>query len=232
VVLIQGIAYYRAGLYNDAARIFSLEKSYYSYIWLGLTNRKMEENDKSVSFFEKAHKINPLDPVVLANLAEAYRLKGQSSKSKIFLEQAHSIDAGNPDILNNLAIYQLQDGRYQRSLENFEKALMGNDNPKFRSNYAFCLFELGRIDEAVDNWEKSLSELKDIPENEPVFLDAQAGLAIGEYTLGKTALAISHYRQVMSKNSEYGKIDLLKNEFLWPERIRSKAAELIEIIVN
>lgn len=235
VVILYGLAYYKVSDWDNAIDILNHVDSYESYLIVGLAHFKKglaisskENLKKSVLSLTQAYNINQQDVVVLNNLAVANLYLGNIGHSKQYFKEAFKVDPKNPSVLSNLALTQYIEGDYESASASYKDALSYKDIPQIRSNLAFCLFELNRIEEAVVEWGKSVSALEKQSAKSWDGLDAQAGLAVGYYSLGKTEEAKKLYRQVVDQNSIYADLQRLEAEFLWAERIRAKAAELIE----
>lgn len=231
VMLVYGLAYYRTGNWNKAIQILSHVDSNEGYLMLGIACLAKGDYQMSVTPFKKAISINPENALAYNNLGIAYLYLWQFDNSKRYLEKSLSIAPDNPDILSNLGLLQLSKGDYEGASDNFKKALVYNDNPKTRSNLAFCLFELGKTKEAIDEWEKSLATLREWKKSSAIRwdgLDAKAGLAVGYYSVGNIEEAKTLYSQVVELKRDYRDLQLLETKFFWPERAKSKAAELIK----
>ncbi|MCP4670885.1 MAG: tetratricopeptide repeat protein [Desulfobacula sp.] len=231
VKFIGGVAYYKQGDWSNAIKMFENVKLYEALIMLGISNLMAGDLFGSLEAFEKAARLQPDNIVSLNSLGMIHLQIGNYENSRMYFTRVKKIDPTNFAAINNLGIVNLKLGENKKAKENFNIALGLKNHPKVYSHLAFSLFELGQLNEAINNWETSLKKFPKwthYPDIEYDVMDANAGLAVGEFTNGKQTQAIERYGKVIKENSDYADIAILKNDYFWPPKISSKADELMK----
>ncbi|MDA0986228.1 MAG: tetratricopeptide repeat protein [Bacteroidetes bacterium] len=127
---------------------------------LGLAYSQLKENQKAISSYEKARKINPKNLNNLSSLGLEYDNLKEFKKSDEVYEEVLKIDSNNILVLNNYA-YSLS----ERGI-NLDKALImskksierDSTNSSFLDTIGWIYFKMGNFDLAEKFIEKSISK--------------------------------------------------------------------------
>ena len=102
----------------------------------------------------------------------------------------------------------LSQGRFEESLENFEKVLKGNPRRKLAwTGKGLCLLNLGRYEEALTNYEKTLKIY-------PNYAQAWLGKGMGYEFLGNYDEALGCFDKALGILPEFGLVKTLKKRVL------------------
>ncbi|MFC2080665.1 tetratricopeptide repeat protein [Bacteroidota bacterium] len=165
--LFRGNAAIQTGKNNEAVR--SLEKglefvenniplTVQFYSFLAEAWRKMERNDKSDEYFEKALEMDPENVMILNNYGYYLALRNEKldlaekmSKKTIINEPE------NPTYLDTYAWILFRSGKIEEAREFMDRALTsgGNDDPDILEHYGDILNEMGKKEEALKYWLKA-----------------------------------------------------------------------------
>lgn len=233
VVLVYGVAFYEKGDWDNTISVLKHLDAEEAHLLVGTAYLVKGDYRNSIVALEQAVGQGLYDEQLFNNLFLACLKAGRPEDAKKYLEKSLAIAPENTGILSNYALFRMSRGDFEKAMDSYRTILATDDNPIARSNLAFCLFELGRVPEAVAEWEHSLDSLDAWNRQSAIQwqgLDASAGLAVGYYTIGQIEKSESLYRHVISQNSDYRDPESLSSSYFWPEKIKTKAGELIRQI--
>ncbi len=102
----------------------------------------------------------------------------------------------------------LRQGRFEESLDNFEKALKGSPRRKLAlTGKGLCLMNLGRYEEALTNYEKTLKIY-------PNYAQAWLGKGMSYDYLGNYDKALGCFYKALEIFPEFGLVNTLKEKVL------------------
>lgn len=116
-----GAIYFQQGKYEQCIPFFQralqIQPHYLTYSNLGTAFFFLKRYNESVPMFEKAVEINQNDPMLIGNLADAYRWSGQPDKAKTTYERAISlgfkqlqVNPRDANVLDQLSLYYAKKG--------------------------------------------------------------------------------------------------------------------------
>jgi serine/threonine-protein kinase len=116
-----GAIYFQQGKYDQCIPFFQkalqIQPHYMTYSNLGTAFFFLKRYSESVPMFEKAVEINPNDPLLIGNLADAYRWSGEPDKAKTAYEKAIAlgfkqlqVNPRDANVLDQLSLYYAKKG--------------------------------------------------------------------------------------------------------------------------
>lgn len=157
--LNEGKAYFLKGWYPAAQSAFERvlnsdapdEQKGIALTFMGMIAYDQEQYLRAIDFFQRANKYKKDDPLILRNLAMAYRKRGQNDLAIDSIQKAiqlESKDSYNYVILGNI-YFEL--GDFSRSLEAYKKGLEKSpDDPMLHFNAALASLKLGDDPAAIN----------------------------------------------------------------------------------
>ena len=129
--------------------------------------------------------------------------------------QAPATSAGDLGTLNQEGKELLKQGRCEEAIQRFQAAFDANPGAHEAyeplNNMAFCRYELGRNEQALSTWQQALS----IEPNSP---DANAGIGMVLYEVGRQDEGIAYYRNALGWKAGYADEIWLRTVAFWSER--------------
>lgn len=125
----------------------------YFYLYEGepYEDRWQYQEEKAISYLEKAVSLNPLSHIPYSVLGEAYLIKNEKDKAEFVLKKAVAMGQTSAN-LNNLAVALYRQNRYEEAKENFYNSHLKRKSSyyTFRPylNYGMALAKLGLKKEA------------------------------------------------------------------------------------
>ncbi len=234
-LVVYGLAFLNSGSMDKALEIIQDCKSATGYYFQSMLYLLNKNYIKGVEALKKSLKMKSDNIDALNNLAVVYFFLGRSENAKIQLEKALDIDPDNLTLLHNFGLLQMIMKDYEGASKIYNEILKKKDDFESRLNRAFCLFEIDQIDQAVRDWEQAYdhcSKLINSAQFKASCLDVKAGLAVGVFASGDKKRAFKLYSEVIHINKDYLSINLMKNNYFWPEKSRQIAQEIINNIKN
>ena len=233
VLVVYGLAYWKAGEIDKALEIMETAKSATGYYFQGLLHMSKRDYMQGAEDFERSVKIDPTNVGALNNLAVAYFYLDRAGEAEISLKRALTIQPDNLAIAHNLGLLQIIIKDFEGAMKIYQDILAKRDDFESRSNMAFCLFEMGRIDQAVQEWQHAYDTCEKIAAGgkfKGSCLDVQTGLAAGLFAIGNREQAVGLYSKALELNPDYGDLKKLKSDYFWPEKVCQTASDVIKEI--
>ncbi len=123
--------------------------------WLGVAFKKTGDADKAILYYEKLYAKNPKLQKVASELAELYKVKGNTVKAAEYMKKAS--EGGDYTALYKLGSDLLAKQKYAEAIPHFEKSI--NANAGFYGSWyalGMCYYKTGQKDKALKAFEKSL----------------------------------------------------------------------------
>jgi tetratricopeptide (TPR) repeat protein len=123
---------------------------YVPYLALGDLYTQTEQFDKANASYEKAYKIAPQNPLVIANAANAAIENQQIKLAGVWVNRAQGKMNGDPRVMRERERWLFHEGKYQESAELGYRVLQELPHDRNASVYlAYDLYNLGRYDEVL-----------------------------------------------------------------------------------
>jgi tetratricopeptide (TPR) repeat protein len=158
---------------------------------LGVLRHQQGDHAQAVETIRRAIALRPSVPAFHANLAEAYRARGQFDRAAGSCRMALRLCPDYPEALGNLGLALQGLGRLDEAVEQFRRALQLKPNAAaFHNGLGISLRELKRYDEALEAFRRAIE------------CDAHAALAhsnLGQLLLdrGRAEEALPHVREAV-----------------------------------
>ena len=166
---------YRTAYQNDPALVETLYNLAQAYLRTGDTAAAREQ---MASFEERKAALTPL-----------HQLRGALQRTQGTAERAQ--------ILANIGRLYLKDGRYEKAVWEYQKAIgMDSQLVLAYNGIGVAYTMLQKYEEAVDAQQKAL-------ELQPDFAQAHAGLGLVYFWQNKPKLALEHYRQAVALEPQF-----------------------------
>jgi eukaryotic-like serine/threonine-protein kinase len=158
---------FQEGKYQDCIPLYQkaiqLAGHYYAYSNLGFAYFNLKQYTQAVDMFSKASQMTPDDPVMFANLADAYRWSGQKDKASATYDQAISlafkqlqVNPRNADAMGLLALCYAKKGDAAQANDFIHRALTitpGNVN---------LLYYQAEVEDLAGHAEQAVSVLRQV----------------------------------------------------------------------
>ena len=136
------------------------------YAWAhnqrGLIARDQKQYDGAIVAFEKAHELDPHEPVFANNLADCYRQQMQYGKASEWVDKTFAIDAGYPWAHNQRGLIARDQKQYDGAIAAFEKAHeLDPREPVFPNSLADCYRQQKQYGKASEWVDKTLAVQSD-----------------------------------------------------------------------
>lgn len=157
-----------------------------------------ESSRFSIEAFEKAHTLEPANPVFLVQLARLYIDEGNAEKAQEYIKKAKEV---KPDYLNTFlaeALLLEKQDKLKESLTNLESIAGVPNLPAPLAQDV--LFHLGRIAYNAGEIQKSVQALEALTKLNPSHSNARYALGLAYERLGEIQKARAEYRQVLELN--------------------------------
>ena len=114
------------------------------YAWAhnqrGLIARDQKQYDRAIAAFEKAHALDPSEPVFPYNLADVYRLRRTTTRRSAWVDKTLSIQPDYAWAHNQRGLIARDEKQYERAIAAFEKAhALDPSEPAFRGQSGRCV---------------------------------------------------------------------------------------------
>jgi tetratricopeptide (TPR) repeat protein len=158
---------------------------------LGVLRHQQGDHAQAIEHIRRAVALRPSVPAFHANLAEAYRARGQFDRAAGSCRVALRLRPDYPEAFGNLGLALQGLGRLDEAVEQFRRALrLRPDSATFHNGLGTVLRELKRYDEALEAFRRAVG------------CDAQAELAhsnLGQLLLdcGRPEEALPHAREAV-----------------------------------
>jgi tetratricopeptide (TPR) repeat protein len=148
--------------------------------------------DEAIPHYQKALAANPRNAEALSNLGSALAQKGRIDEAVSYFEKALAVDPNHLGAHVNLAAALGQKGNVREAIPHFRRAVeLRPDSAELQNGLGFALLFVQSPDEAILHLRKAV-------ELSPNMVNAHENLAMALFfTQGKTAEALSHWRQVL-----------------------------------
>ncbi len=156
-----------------------------AYNSIGINYRDNKDFEAADDAYQKALKLNPLEPTTYFNLGLLNGDRNDDEKAIYFYNKAIEIDSKDHDSYNNLGSLYFKKKDYITAKEYFQKAL--TISPKdvvYNCNLGSAFLRLNQAEKAVIFYSKAV-EIND------KYVDAYGGLGTALYSLGDYEKAIS-----------------------------------------
>jgi serine/threonine protein kinase/tetratricopeptide (TPR) repeat protein len=130
--------------------------------WYALLLLAVRREDEAAAELEKAKALDPLSPVIRANLASAYRTRGDINRAKTELDTAFEMDPNSPPVLTHLSFYHEEIGDFNAAAEDIRRAAVVNPQGRIYINMARFLYLAGRFEDvakALDHWTGQIEQV-------------------------------------------------------------------------
>jgi serine/threonine protein kinase/tetratricopeptide (TPR) repeat protein len=128
-----GVVYFQQGKYEQCIPFFQkalqIQPHYLAYSNLGTAFFFLKRYAESVSIFEKAVGMNQNDPLMMGNLADAYRWSGQTDRANSTYEKAISlafkqlqVNPRDANIMDQLSLYYAKKGDAVHAIDFIRRA--------------------------------------------------------------------------------------------------------------
>lgn len=166
----QAYRFYELGLVDKARQLADeLAEEHVQYIWLDTALADLYGRlgyfVSAITFYHKALKGKPDDPILMAGLAKAYIGLGRYPEAKVVLRKALQInDRCVEAIATQASLLLTARSSYPAAIEWLEKAIkLHSTDPSIHTNLPLVLGILGRHEEAMDYAEKALRRFPNSP---------------------------------------------------------------------
>lgn len=128
-----GAIYFQQGKYDQCIPFFQkalqIQPYYLTYSNLGTAFFFLKRYPESVPMFEKAVELNPNDPMLIGNLADAYRWSGHPDQAKTTYEKAIAlgfkqlqVNPRDSSVLDQLSLYYAKKGNAAQAIDFMRRA--------------------------------------------------------------------------------------------------------------
>ena len=148
--------------FNEAEKHFlraiELNPGYsWSHNWYRGLLRGMGRNEEASAQLHIAHRLDPLSPRILLNLARESRRSGNLEKAKVYMESALEIEPSFALAYEDLSFAYLDDKDTVMALETANRMIQQiPDDWRSYTNKGWVLRQLGRLDQAQEAYEKAI----------------------------------------------------------------------------
>ncbi len=125
------------------------------YIRLADNHNSLKNHEESDSYFEKALRIDPMDPLVLNNYSYYLSLRKEKlEKAETMSKLSNELVPGQPSYLDTYGWILYVMGNYKGAKEWLQKAIDngGSNNGTILEHMGDTLYKLGEINKAVEFW--------------------------------------------------------------------------------
>ncbi|MHA1148838.1 MAG: tetratricopeptide repeat protein [Promethearchaeota archaeon] len=135
-------------------------------------------------------------PKMFMNLGNSFRFKQIYHMAKSFLNKAFELDNNNLDALNDLGIVYEQNGKYQKSIECYEKII------EIDPEYKYAWYNIGISADYVGDIDRSIKAYKKAIEIDPEYNSAWNNLGYMYNNAGEPRKAIEALKAVLEKSGD------------------------------
>jgi tetratricopeptide (TPR) repeat protein len=148
-----------------AAQLVDRHPQHALALWhLGYALQLANRHADAISFYERAHGINPAVPTLRNNLAVAYEITGSEGKALTMLEEAVAANAQDMEAWTNLSRVYPRHRELERALAAGKRSVEINpSNSLALSNYSLALKEAQRWPEATEAAETAVNIAPGMP---------------------------------------------------------------------
>ena len=159
--LDQGRKYREAGDYVKAIeadkKSISYKPSNIAYAELGVSYLELKQTANAVLAFQEGIRLEPTDPVLHYNLANAYTRLSEWEKAKTSAKESLRLKADDVDAINLLGVALFRLKEYSEAVMEFQKAIrLAPDDGLYHHNLGKTYFLMGRTAEARTVYRKLL----------------------------------------------------------------------------
>jgi protein O-GlcNAc transferase len=201
-ILSQGIINHENGDFAEAKKkylqVLSLDKRNSQALhYIGIIEAQNGNFTLAIESFTKAIQLNPIDPFILCNRANALNTIGKYQEALNDIDKANLLKISKITPLNIKGNILHNLGKYTESENIFKEIItIEVNNSDAITNLANSQKEQGKLEEAFSNYKKSLL----INPNSP---ETHLNFAIALMTEGSLELASNHIRKSISLNPKY-----------------------------
>jgi tetratricopeptide (TPR) repeat protein len=158
---------------------------------LGVISLQKGDPRRAVHLIGRAAALRPADPVILGNLAEAYRALGENDRTIDCYRTALQLDPNHPDMHNNLALALANRGDFEAAAGHHQAAIqLQPDFAAAHHGLGKALQSLGRLEPARDRFAEAVRLMPD-------HATCHVSLAHVWEQLGEIERAISAFRDAL-----------------------------------
>lgn len=121
------------------------------YFAKGLAYNGLKQDELAIEAFEKSIALDTLNAESYINLATIHFQRRNDEKAQLHIAKALKLESGNADALNLNALLLARQGRFEKALENINRALGQSSNPYFYNNRGYFYLMLGKIDKGLED---------------------------------------------------------------------------------
>ncbi|MDB5036848.1 MAG: glycosyl transferase family 2 [Bacteriovoracaceae bacterium] len=154
------------------------------------------EIEKAILELEKAHTLNPREPMILSNWGYAVMESGDFAKSEKILRECLVMDSNNHDGLLNLGVNFMRQNRNEDAVKTLE-TLVAHHAQSFLGfrNLGLCYIQLREFSKALNRLQIALQIF-------PQYSDAKLDLAAVHFILGRKDMAAAQVKEVQNLEPE------------------------------
>lgn len=187
---------------------------YEAHLTLARLYNRLGKYDLAAIRYRLALENKPGDPKVWRELAEVYRMTGETAKADITMKKAESVARGEKEMPSQrieLGIKYMKQKEFTKAIEEFKSAVAENPNSDI-ANYKLgsayltigeVYFSQDKKDEAFINFKSSIEPLLRASQLNPKLIDASYNLGLVFFRLNKQEAAISIWNQVLEQNPDH-----------------------------
>lgn len=161
--------------------------------------------EPAIRSFERAHELEPTNPVLLTELGKLYLDREQTGEAVSAFERAIALKPDYLDAHRGLASAYDKLGQPDKALVVLEEVIRTRKNPELLYEAGRLYYNQGRLEEAIARFEAALAL-------RPAYANALYSLGLAYRKQGNTAAALEQFEAVLALNPENAAVRELVEE--------------------